>query len=83
MKGLEGLAGKAEIHSEEVGGEPGTGFEKRGTKGVEECGNCKYFETPNACDQSDMKSKSKQPRLEDGRVKVGPRDCCAYVKRVQ
>ena len=66
-----------------INGEPGTGFEKAGDLGEFECGNCEYFDPEaNACDQKDMKAKSKQPRLKDGRVSVEPEDCCEYVERV-
>jgi hypothetical protein len=65
-----------------IKGEPGTGYEPAGDLGEFECENCKYFTAPNACDQKDMKAKSKQPRLPDGKVKVDPEGCCEYVSRV-
>ena len=66
-----------------VHGEAGTGFEKAGNLGEFECENCRYFDAPaGACDQADMKLISKQPRLVDGRVSVGPEDCCEYVDRL-
>jgi hypothetical protein len=67
----------------DIQGESGTGFEKAGKLGEFECGNCHYFDpAEGACDQSTMMAVSKQPRLADGRVSVGPEDCCEYVKRV-
>lgn len=72
-----------QINPSAIQGEPGTGFEKRGDDGEFECGNCEYFDSAaGACDQWDMKQKSKQPRLEDGRVSVAYDDCCEYVSRV-
>jgi hypothetical protein len=71
------------INPSAIKGEPGTGFEKRSNKGPFECGNCEYFDsTAGACDQWDMKTKSKQPRLEDGRPSVSWDDCCEYVERL-
>ena len=66
-----------------IKGESGTGFEKAGNLGEFECENCRYFDAAaGACDQSDMKLMSKQPRLADGRVVVAGDDCCTYVDRV-
>ena len=66
-----------------VQGETGTGFEKAANLGEFECENCLYFDAAaGACNQETMKALSKQPRLADGRVSVGPEDCCEYVKRV-
>lgn len=66
-----------------IQGEVGTGFEKAGNLGEFECGNCRYFDAAEgACDQEDMKSLSKQPRLADGRVVVADEDCCEYISRV-
>ena len=66
-----------------VQGEAGTGFEKAGSLGEFECGNCKFFDAAaGACDQTDMKQVSKQPRLADGRVVVSDEDCCEYVWRI-
>ena len=72
-----------QINATAIKGEQGTGFEKRGDKGPFTCGNCEYFDAAaGACDQWDMKTKSKQPRLDDGRVSVAFDDCCEYVERV-
>jgi hypothetical protein len=68
------------INPHAVHGESGTGFEKRGKRGPFECSNCEYFKD-NSCGQADMMKKSKEPRLANGRVKVGPDDCCDYVER--
>lgn len=66
-----------------IQGERGTGFEKAGDLGEFECGNCTYFDaTAGACNQTDMKAMSQQPRLADGRVSVDEEDCCEYVQRV-
>ena len=66
-----------------VQGETGTGFEKAANLGEFECENCLYFDAAaGACNQETMKALSKQPRLADGRVSVGPEDCCEYVKRM-
>lgn len=62
-------------------GEKDTGFEKRGSKGPFECGNCRYFKEK-SCHQDDMMRISKQPRNKDGTVKVDEKDCCEYVDRV-
>lgn len=70
------------INPAAIKGEPGTGYEAPGDLGEFECGNCKYFTAPNACGQKDMKAKSKQPRLPDGKVKVDEAGCCEYVERV-
>lgn len=72
-----------QVNSAAIKGEPGTGFEKAGSLGEFECGNCSYFDAAaGACNQLDMKAKSKQPRLMDGRVVVAEEDCCEYVDRV-
>ena len=66
-----------------IKGETGTGFEKAGRLGEFECGNCRYFDAAaGACNQEDMKSLSKQPRLADGRIVVAEEDCCEYVDRL-
>jgi hypothetical protein len=65
-----------------IRGEAGTGFEKAGTKGEFECGNCHYFKNGNACVQKDMKEKSKEPRHPNGDVVVAEEDCCEYVDRI-
>jgi hypothetical protein len=71
------------INESAIKGEAGTGFEKAADLGEFECGNCEYFDaTAGACDQDDMKEKSKQPRLSDGRVMVAAEDCCEYVERL-
>ena len=72
-----------QINPSAIKGEAGTGFEKHGDKGDFNCGNCEYFDAADgACDQWDMKTKSKQPRLDDGRPSVAWNDCCEYVERV-
>lgn len=63
-----------------IKGEKGTGFEEREEKGPFECRNCEYFKN-NSCGQEDMMKKSKRPRTPNGRVKVGPLDCCEYIDR--
>jgi hypothetical protein len=66
-----------------IKGESGTGFEKAGNLGEFECENCRWFDAAaGACDQSDMKLMSKQPRLADGRVVVADEDCCTYIQRI-
>jgi len=70
------------INIKALKGEEGTGFEKRGTKGPFECGNCEYFNGTNACKQPDMKKLSRQPKWPDGTVVVEPSDCCEYVERI-
>lgn len=72
------------VNAAAIKGEPGTGFEKRSDKGPFECGNCEYFDSAaGACDQWDMKQKSKQPRLDDSRVSVAHDDCCEYLSRME
>lgn len=70
-----------QINSAHVKGELGTGFEKAEKLGEFECGNCRWFRN-DSCGQPDMMRVSKQPRLANGRVKVGEEDCCEYVYRV-
>jgi hypothetical protein len=75
--------GLVPINSSAIKGEPGTGFEKRGDKGPFDCGNCTYFDAAaGACDQWDMKMKSRQPKLDDGRISVAFDDCCEYIERI-
>jgi hypothetical protein len=69
------------LNQSAIKGEKGTGFEKRGSKGPFECGNCEYF-ADNSCGQRDMKRLSKQPRTPDGRVQVSSDDCCEYIERL-
>jgi hypothetical protein len=71
-----------QINSAAVKGEPGTGFEKRGSKGPFECGNCHYFKNGDSCHEETMMKKSKEPRHPDGSVVVAADDCCEYVERV-
>jgi hypothetical protein len=72
-----------QIDSAHVKGEPGTGYESRGSKGPFECQNCEYYRPSNSsCGQEDMVSVSKQPKTSDGRVKVDPKGCCEYVERI-
>ena len=61
-------------------GEPHTEFEKAGSLGEFECGNCAHYS--NGCGHPVMIQYSKQPRLPNGRVKVGDEDCCKFVRRV-
>ena len=94
LSGLSGLvhpggirpstpAGLVVLNVFAVQGEQGTGFEKAGNLGEFECGNCFFFDaSAGACNQSDMKMLSKQPKLADGRVAVAEADCCEYVQRV-
>jgi hypothetical protein len=78
-----GTKKSATVNAAAIKGEPGTGFEKAGDLGEFECGNCEYFDAKaSACSQKDMKKKSKQPRLKDGRVSVNAEDCCEYVSRI-
>lgn len=70
------------INSSEVKGEPGTGYEARGDKGPFQCSNCEYFDAASkSCGQQTMMSKSKQLKLENGRIKVDPEGCCEYQDR--
>jgi hypothetical protein len=66
-----------------IRGEEGTGFEHRGKLGPFACKNCEYFKEGNSsCGQEDMVRLSKQPRTADGRVQVGPEDCCEFIERI-
>jgi broad specificity phosphatase PhoE len=65
----------ADIH-----GEPVTGFEKRGSHGPFECGNCTYFSN-GQCSQEVMVAKSRLPRADNDNVLVDAADCCAYLER--
>lgn len=78
-----------QINPKAIKGEPGTGYEPRivgkKDKGDFACFNCHYYTDGlggRGCDQMDMKTKSKQPRLPDGRVKVDSKGCCEYVERI-
>lgn len=84
IAGLDRPAGEPYVpNAFAIKGESGTGFEKAGSLGEFECGNCKFFDaSAGACDQPDMKAMSKQPRLADGRVSVDAADCCEYVARI-
>jgi hypothetical protein len=65
-------------------GEDGTGFEKAGSLGPFNCGNCKHFSTDKdsgTCNQPEMMKLSKQPRSDDGKVLVAAEDCCEFVER--
>ena len=68
------------IDEADILGEKSTGFEKAGTKGPFACKNCLYMK--DGCSHEEMKKHSKQPRLSNGNVKVGPDDCCEYVDRI-
>ena len=88
--GMIGIGSKkhdlVQINSASVHGETGTGFEKRKQgkfSGPFECMNCEYFKNHNACDQKDMKEKSKQPRHSNGMVVVNGRDCCSFIERME
>jgi broad specificity phosphatase PhoE len=70
-----------EVNIAAIKGEVGTGFEKRGSRGPFNCGNCKFFQNGNACNQRDMREKSKQPRHRNGDVQVESLDCCEFVDR--
>ena len=71
------------INEAAIHGEPGTGFEARGKKGPFACKNCEYYKEGNSsCGQENMVQLSKQPRTNDGRVRVGPEDCCEYIERI-
>jgi hypothetical protein len=83
LVGLNHPATLIQIDPFSVKGEEGTGFEKAADLGEFECANCSFFDkVAGACNQSTMKSLSKQPRLADGRVVVSGSDCCEYVDRI-
>ena len=71
----------SQIVSADAIGEPGTGFEKAGSKGPFECGNCEYMKD-SSCHQPVMLKVSKQPKNTQGFIPVGEHDCCEYVDRV-
>lgn len=60
-------------------GEPETDFEKGGSKGPFECGNCVHMEA-GVCHHPIMVAVSKQPRRK-GLPVVGEHDCCRFVRR--
>lgn len=69
---------KGVIHGEVV-----TGYEAPKGLGEYECENCSFYrESDSSCGQVTMKALSKQPRTQDGRVKVDPEACCSYVDRL-
>ena len=70
-----------DIEQSAVKGEAGTGFEKRGSKGPFECGNCEYFKDGH-CGNKIMMARSKQPKDSAGHVEVDAGDCCEYVERI-
>lgn len=69
-----------QIDSSKVKGEPGTGYEAPDGRGPFQCSNCNYFRG-GSCGQATMMERSKQPRVDGGRVKVDPAGCCEYVER--
>ncbi len=73
------------IEGAALNGDPGTGFEPRVINGVDmgpfECGNCRFFNGTNACNQETMMAVSTRPRHPDGTVEVFAPDCCEYVAR--
>lgn len=71
-----GFKRKTDINPKAVSGEKGTGYQD-GKHGPFECGNCKFYDGK-SCGQSDMVSKSTQPKVKGGRIKVHEQDHCAY-----
>jgi len=71
------------INSNNVHGEPWTGYEDGGDKGEFECENCTFYEREtSSCGQSDMILHSKQPKVAGSeRIVVSPEGCCEYVDR--
>lgn len=69
-----------EVDQSAIQGEAGTGYEGP-DKGPFACGNCEYFKD-GSCGQKLMMARSKQPKTDDGRVKVDPKGCCEYIERV-
>lgn len=61
-------------------GEPVTEFSKYDGKGPFKCGNCVHFED-GTCHHPVMMRESKQPKTEDGYVRVNSGDCCKFVRR--
>lgn len=71
------------IRTDNIHGEPGTGYEAANGLGEFECENCYYYrQEDSSCGQEDMRAKSRQPRLSNGRVKVDPEGCCEFVSRL-
>lgn len=86
-KGKIGLAEDSDdipINSENVQGEPGTGYEDGNDKGEFECGNCEHFaKDTSSCGQEDMMKLSKHPKLAGSdRIIVDEEGCCEYVSRI-
>jgi len=65
-----------------IHGEASTGYED-GQLGEFECENCSFFDADSSsCGQPTMMAKSKQPKLDSGRVEVDPEGCCEFVDRI-
>lgn len=62
-------------------GEADTEFEKSKGLGPFECDNCIHMRHA-SCYHPTMMKKSKQPKNSDGSIKVGPHDCCKFVRRI-
>jgi hypothetical protein len=77
------------VNEHAIKGEKNTGFEKAGTLGEFECGNCKYYHSVlrpgyGGCSQTDMLIYSRERSIEvSGKrmILVGFEDCCEYVDR--
>lgn len=66
-----------------IKGEPETGYEDGKDKGEFECKNCSFFKSESSsCGNKNMIEHSKQPRTDNGRVKVDEEGCCEFVDRV-
>lgn len=68
------------IDESAIKGEHDTGFERRGSKGPFECGNCHYYRN-GGCYEKNMVKYSNQPKLADGGRGVRSEDCCEYIDR--
>ena len=80
------LAARAGIKTAVVGkilGEPITGYEAPKGLGEFECENCRFYRaSDSSCGQITMKRHSKQPRTDDGRIKVDAEGCCEFISRI-
>lgn len=78
------ISDKPQINSNNVHGEPWTGYEDGENKGEFECENCTHYEREtSSCNQQDMVLHSSRPKVAGSdHIIVSPEGCCAYNVRI-